>query len=156
MRTGDPATRCRRRGRPVIADSRLGILLANAHKLERDFRLEGTERQSANTTWEQPWGERSFVRNRINELRVRFVEKRAGAARLDVVFRVTTMASAFAMSSPTGRRFTGVEIAEELTEFAVAERRGRRGGFRSGEWNRYEYLYEQDGTRPRSAKRTRR
>ena len=70
----------------MIAESRLGFLLTDAPKLERNFRGDGATR-SVDETWEQPWGERRYVRDRYNELRVRFVEKTPLAAPLDVVFR---------------------------------------------------------------------
>jgi alpha-glucosidase len=137
---GRPGYALSRRGRPVIADSRLGILLANAHKLERDFRLEGTERRSADSTWEQPWGERRFVRDRYQELRVRFVEKPPRGRRLDVIFRVHDDGIGFRYEFPAQASLPRVEIADELTEFKVAEP-ATAWWIPAGEWNRYEYLY---------------
>ena len=72
-----------RADRPVINESRLGFILADAPKLERNFTLGGTRTRSSDETWEQPWGERRFVRNRFNELRVTLVEKSALGAQPD-------------------------------------------------------------------------
>ena len=61
----------------MILPSRLGFMLTDAPKLERNFEIAvASETRSADETWEQPWGERRFVRNRYNELRVRLTEKR--------------------------------------------------------------------------------
>src|SRR5687768_1072653 len=106
---GRPGYALSRLGRPVIADSRLGILLANAHKLERNFRLEGTERRSADSTWEQPWGERRFVRDRYQELRARLVEEPPRGRRLDVVFRVHDDGIGFRYEFPAQASLTRVE-----------------------------------------------
>ena len=104
--------RSARLARSVIAESRLGFILADAPKLERGFRLEGKEQRSADETWEQPWGERRFVRDRYNELRVRLVEKALPGRRLDVVFR--------ALDDGIGFRY---EFPEQA---ALAGRRDRR------------------------------
>src|SRR5688572_17774109 len=138
---GRPGYALARDGVPVIAESRLGFILANAPKLERDFRLDGSERRSSDTTWEQPWGERRFVRDRYNELRVRFVEKAAGGRRLDVVFRAHDDGIGFRYEFPAQAPLATVGIVDELTEFAVAEP-ATAWWIPAGEWNRYEYLYQ--------------
>ncbi|HEU5468041.1 MAG TPA: glycoside hydrolase family 97 catalytic domain-containing protein, partial [Steroidobacteraceae bacterium] len=139
---GRPGYALSRRGRPVIAESRLGILLANTHKLERGFKLEGTERRIADSTWEQPWGERRFVRDRYQELRVRLVEKPSRGRRLDVVFRLHDDGIGLRYEFPAQASLRRVEITDELTEFAVAEP-ATAWWIPAGEWNRYEYLYRQ-------------
>ena len=78
---GRPEYQVKRLGRPVIAPSRLGFLLTDAPKLERGFAIADAGRRSADDTWEQPWGERRFVRNKYNELRVRLTEGAAPARR---------------------------------------------------------------------------
>jgi alpha-glucosidase len=137
---GRPGYSIARRGRPMIAESRLGFLLTDAPKLERNFRLEGSDRRSVDETWEQPWGERRFVRNRHNELRVRFVEKKLLARRLTVVFRAFEDGIGFRYEFPEQPNLRNVNIGDELTEFAVAEP-ATAWWIPAGEWNRYEYLY---------------
>ena len=90
-------------------------------KLERGFRLEGVQRRSRDETWEQPWGERRFVRDRYKELRVRLVEKRADGRRLDVVFR--------AFDDGVGFRyeFPGQEACAKSSHRRGADRVRRRG-----------------------------
>jgi alpha-glucosidase len=138
---GRPGYAIARRDRPVIADSRLGFLLTDAPKLERGFRLAESHRRSVDETWEQPWGERRFVRNRYNELRVRFVEKRPPARNLDVVFRAFEDGVGFRYGFPEQSNLRDVNIADELTEFAVVEQ-ATAWWIPAGEWNRYEYLYQ--------------
>ena len=138
---GRPGYALARDGVPVIGESRLGFILANAPKLERDFRLDGSERRSSDTTWEQPWGERRFVRDRYNELRLRFAEKPPHGRRLDVVFRAHDDGIGFRYEFPAQASLATVEIVDELTEFAVAEP-ATAWWIPAGEWNRYEYLYQ--------------
>ena len=66
---GRPEYSVSRLGRPVVLPSRLGFILTDAPKLERNFEIASSSRRSADETWEQPWGESRFVRNRYNELR---------------------------------------------------------------------------------------
>ncbi len=139
-RDGRPAYAIARNGTPVITESRLGFLLAGAPKLERDFRIEVAERRSEDSTWEQPWGERRFVRDHHNELRVRLVEKPPRGRRLDVVFRAFDDGVGFRYEFPDQDALREVGIVDELTEFAVAEP-AIAWWIPAGDWNRYEYLY---------------
>ena len=138
---GRPGYSIARRGSPVIAESRLGFILANAPKLERNFSLAGSERRSTDDTWEQPWGERRFVHDHYNELRVHLVEKSPVDRRLDVVFRVHDDGVGFRYEFPEQAGLTDVAITEELTEFAVVEP-ATAWWIPAGDWNRYEYLYQ--------------
>jgi alpha-glucosidase len=137
---GRPGYAIARRGVPVIAESRLGFLLTDAPKLERNFRLDGSDRKSVVETWEQPWGERRFVQNRYNELRARFVEKKPLARQLTIVFRAFEDGIGFRYEFPEQANLRNVNIDDELTEFAVAEP-ATAWWIPAGEWNRYEYLY---------------
>ncbi|MFM8711872.1 MAG: glycoside hydrolase family 97 N-terminal domain-containing protein, partial [Actinomycetota bacterium] len=66
-----------RKGQPVVGESRLGFILADAPKHERNFTFVDSRSRSVDDTWEQPWGERRFVRDRHNELRIRLREAKA-------------------------------------------------------------------------------
>ena len=137
---GRPAYSVRRFGSEIIAPSRLGFMLLNAPKLERGFALASQSTRSFDETWEQPWGERRFVRNRYNELRARFTE-RAGLRRsIDLVFRVYDDGLGFRYEFPEQPNLANVEIADELTEFAVTQA-GTAWWIPAFEWNREEYLY---------------
>lgn len=129
------------RGRPLIGDSRLGFLLSDAPKLERSFKVESAATRSFDETWELPWGERRYVRNHYNELRVRLRETRSPFRALDVVFRLYDDGLGFRYEFPDQPSLEQVNIADELTEFAVVEP-ATAWWIPAGEWNRYEYLYE--------------
>ncbi len=137
---GRPGYAIARHGAPVIAESRLGFLLTDAPKLERNLRLADSSRRSFDETWEQPWGERRTVRNRYNELRVRFIEKTPLARSFEVVFRAYEDGVGFRYEFPEQPHLANVNIADELTEFAVVEP-ATAWWIPAGEWNRYEYLY---------------
>lgn len=138
---GRPGYTVARKGQPVIEESRLGFLLTDGPKLERNFKATGTSARSTDETWEQPWGERRFVRNHFNELRVTFTEQAGLARSFDVVFRVYDHGFGFRYEFPDQASLRHVNILEELTEFAVADP-ATAWWIPGGEWNRYEYLYQ--------------
>lgn len=137
---GRLAYRVARDGKPLIGDSRLGFLLRNGRQLLRGFELQAQASHSADDTWEQPWGERRFVRDHYNELRAQFVERDHDHRRLDVVFRVFDDGVGFRYEFPKQPALDEVQIAEELTEFAIA-RPATAWWLPAYEWNREEYLY---------------
>ena len=141
---GKPAYTVSRRGQPVIAESRLGFLLTDAPKLERNFTLAEQRTRSSDQTWEQPWGEWRYIRDHYNELTVRLVEKIKPGRSLVVVFRVFDDGVGFRYEFPDQPQLQHVNIADELTEFAVADQ-GTAWWIPGGEWNRYEYLYRKTG-----------
>jgi alpha-glucosidase len=137
---GRPGYTVSRGGRLIVNESRLGFLLTDAPKLERNFRGDGVQTRSVDETWEQPWGERRYVRDRYNEMRVRLVEKTPLARALVVVFRAFDDGIGFRYEFPDQPRLREVNIGDELTEFTIADQ-GTAWWIPGGEWNRYEYLY---------------
>lgn len=129
-----------REGKPLISPSRLGFLLADVPKLERNFVIDTQASRSSDETWEQPWGERKLVHNHFNELRVRLKERTGAHRMLDVVFRVYDYGMGFRYEFPDQPGLKRVNIVDELTEFAVATP-ATAWWTPGGEWNRYEYLY---------------
>jgi alpha-glucosidase len=127
-----------RKGQPLIAPSRLGFLFTDALRFERNMSLTSKSERSSDSTWEQPWGERRFVRDRYNELRVRLAETSGTKRELDVVFRVFDDGVGFRYEFPA--RWQTVRIQDELTEFALVPQ-ATAWWIPAGELNRYEYLY---------------
>ena len=137
---GRPGYTVSRHGKLVIGESRLGFLLSDAPKLERNFALTSSVTRAVDETWEQPWGEWRYVRNHFNELRVRFTEKAAPMRGLDVVFRVYDDGLGFRYEFPDQAALHEVNITEELTEFDVVEP-ATAWWITAGEWNRLEQLH---------------
>jgi alpha-glucosidase len=130
-----------RLGEVVIAPSRLGFLLRDTEKLERNLQLASQHSSSFDSSWEQPWGERRHVRNHYSELRVRLSETIKLKRSFDVVFRLYDDGLGFRYEFPQQDQLSDVIIDDELTEFVVAEP-ATAWWIPAGEWNRYEYLYQ--------------
>ncbi|WP_394696605.1 glycoside hydrolase family 97 protein [Pseudoxanthomonas japonensis] len=137
---GRPAYAVSRKGQAVITPSRLGFLLLDAPKFERNIEIVQPRTRSVDETWEQPWGERRFIRNHYNELTVTLKEKAKPFRRFDVVFRVFDDGVGFRYRFPKQAGLEQVKIGEELTEFSLA-RDATAWWIPAGEWNREEYLY---------------
>jgi alpha-glucosidase len=116
---GRLAYRIDRRGAPLVGWSRLGFLLANAPPLDGGFSLASRSERAQDDTWEQPWGERRFVRDHFRELRLSFVQKEVAQRRLDLVFRVFDDGVGFRYEFPEQPQLREAAILDELTEFAV-------------------------------------
>jgi alpha-glucosidase len=132
--------RVQRFGEPVLDNSRLGFLLREGGRLERNLSLATQSTRSVDQTWEQPWGERRFVRDRHNELRATIQETTKAKRRFDVVFRVFDDGIGFRYEFAAQDALPQVTIDDELTEFVFA-RDATAWWIPAGEWNRYEYLY---------------
>jgi len=137
---GRPEYSVSRFGRLVIAPSRLGFLLTDAAKLERNFTITAEAATQHDDTWEQPWGERRFIRNHYTQLRVHLSERSDLERRIDVVFRIYDDGVGFRYEFPDQPNLKTVKIGDELTEFAVADP-GTAWWIPAFEWNREEYLY---------------
>ncbi|MBY0393887.1 MAG: glycoside hydrolase family 97 N-terminal domain-containing protein, partial [Novosphingobium sp.] len=131
-----------RKGKLLIGASKLGFTLTDGLAMVRGFRITGSETASADSTWEQPWGERRFVRDHHNELLVR-LEQNAdyGARRMNVRFRLFDNGFGFRFELPEQPAMKTMKIADEWTEFSVAQP-GTAWWIPGGEWNRYEQVYQ--------------
>jgi alpha-glucosidase len=137
---GRLAYRIDRFGEPVLTSSRLGFLLRDG-RLERNLELVSQARRGVDETWEQPWGESRFVRNRYEELRASVRETVNRKRAFDVVFRVYDDGVGFRYEFPHQTDASDVIIDDELTEFVIADP-ATAWWIPAGEWNRYEYLYQ--------------
>ena len=88
------------------------------------------EQKAIDDTWEQPWGERRYVRNHCTELRVTLREKTGARRQLTVVFRVFDDGVGFRYEFPEQAALSQVNIVEELTEFDDRRSRPPPGGYR--------------------------
>jgi alpha-glucosidase len=121
----------------VIAPSKLGFILKSGKNFSSGFRLESAQTSDFDQTWEQPWGERQFVRNNYRELMVTLA---GGADSLKIQFRLYDDGLGYRYLFPDS--LVGDEITSELTEFNFAES-GTAWWIEARLSNRYEYLYKE-------------
>lgn len=139
---GRIAYRVLRDGKPLIADSQLGMRLANGPELFGRFVLQGQKTRSVDDSWEQPWGEERKVRNQFNELHAQLAENARDKRQIDLVFRVYNDGIGFRYEVPKQPNLGTVKIQGETTELTIANPKGATAWWiPAGEWNRYEQLY---------------
>lgn len=138
---GKPFYRVERDGEEIIAASTLGFQLTDGDPLRRNFEVVGVTLAEEDSTWEQPWGERRFVRDHHRAMTVTFAEKDDTPRSFSVQVRVFDDGFGFRYEFPAQPGFDIARIADELTEFNLAVT-GTAWWIPAGDWNRYEYLYE--------------
>jgi len=122
-RDGYPTYEVRRFGTAVIAPSHVGFIFKDAGKMTRELRLaaDSVPAKSVDDTWEQPWGERRYVRNHYTEQTLRLVEAKEPHRTFSMTFRVYDDGVGFRYDFPDQPGLHDVKIADELTEFNVAD-----------------------------------
>ncbi len=138
---GRPTYAIARNARPLIADSRLGFLFTDAPAMARGFAAKGISRNRVDLSWTQPWGEWRTIRDRHNELTVRFEEKGPLKRNLAVTFRVFDEGVGFRYTVADQPNLHRANIADELTEFNFAQP-GTALWKPAYEHNREEYPYQ--------------
>lgn len=133
---GTPSWSAKWRGETVIEPSALGLVFETGRDLNQQMRLTSVERSSTDETWQQPWGERKFVRDHSNDMlaQLAFMD---GTPAMAIRLRVFDGGLGFRYEVPdTGSR----KITDELTEFRIASD-AKTWWIPAAGWNRYEEPY---------------
>lgn len=118
---GKPFYSVAKNGREIIKPSALGFVFADEDSLCCNFTIIGTQKDSRNEIWQQPWGEEIDVRNHYNELTFNLQEKTGKKRLLNIVFRAFDDGIGFRYEFPEQENLKDFEIIDELTEFALTE-----------------------------------
>lgn len=126
----------------IIEDSRLGLAFKKAPAFDNSFRIDSSEKNNHNETWQLPWGERKNVKNNHNELAIHFISQRQLANNYKVRFRVFNDGIGFRYEVEKQVGLHQVEIIDEATEFVIHQYdKATAWWIPSRGWNRYEYTY---------------
>ena len=107
-------------GKVALASSRLGLRLRGGAVLGADVTVLKADRDKEDSTWENPFGKRSAVRDNHRELRLQLREKSGGGRRFDLVVRLFDDGVGFRYALPAEPGATDCVVEEELTEFVFA------------------------------------
>jgi alpha-glucosidase len=107
-------------GRPVVADSRLGLAIKDGASLETGFEISGISRSSHDSTYSPVYGERSKIRDNYNQLVVDLRESRSPARRLRLTFRAYNEGAALRYTVPEQDALKDFVISAEKTQFCFA------------------------------------
>jgi alpha-glucosidase len=115
-----PYYRVTYKGAAVLADSPLGLDFAGAAPLDQDFAVSAADRETQDSTWENPFGARRTVVDHYHQLTVSLQEKRAPGQRLVIVLRAYDEGVAFRYVLPKQDAIGAFTLAAETTGFDFA------------------------------------
>ncbi|TMN78419.1 MULTISPECIES: glycoside hydrolase family 97 protein [unclassified Pseudoalteromonas] len=128
------------KNKPVINHSALGFKFKQQAPFSEGFKITHTQKNTQNTQWQQPWGERQIVTDNHNEVAVTFKKPQGGV--FTVKFRAFNNGVGFRYEVPKQPGFENIEITKELTEFAITDSQSATAWWIPARgWNRYEYVY---------------
>jgi len=113
--SGQPQYRFSSNGKSVIEPSLLGFEFEGIRKMTEGFEVVATEINTADTVWEQPWGEFKKIRDHHNELIIHL--KDSEGRLVDIIFRVFDDGLGFRYSFPKQPNLDKVKISNEITQF---------------------------------------
>lgn len=128
------------KGSAVIADSRLGFQFKNIPPLDHGFQLVNSEISEFDETWEQPWGEKRWIRDHHNQLTVSLQETDGLKRKMNVIFRVFDDGVGFRYEIPQQDGLDSLIVADEETEFRLTDNH-QAWWIPAYRDNRFEYLY---------------
>ena len=125
-------------GEQIINQSQLGFHFANAKSFANGLSVRLIEERTVDETWEQPWGERQFVRNHYSE---QLVELSDGIRTLGLRIRVFDDGIGFRYEFDEQFHDSELLISDELTQFNIADRNSQVHWLKALQKDRYEYEY---------------
>jgi alpha-glucosidase len=105
-------------GTPILNESRLGLRLRDGGVLGDDVEMVDSSRTESDTTWTNPLGKRSEVRDHHRQLTVLLRERRDPDRTFSVVFRAFDDGVGFRYLLPKWNGLDDFVVDEELTQFA--------------------------------------
>ena len=110
-----------RDGRPLLTPSLLGFQFRGQPPLQDSLRIVDSTRSSFDTTWTQPWGEVSRIRDHHNELKVAVEERSPPNRKFTLAVRAFNDGVAFRYEFAAQPALQDFEMMDELTEFVMAD-----------------------------------
>src|SRR2546423_6947562 len=110
-----------RDGRTLLTPSLLGFQFRGQPLLRDSLRIVDSSRSAFDTTWTQPWGEVSRIRDHHNELKLNVEERTAPNRKFTLAVRAFNDGVAFRYEFPAQPALQDFEITDELTEFVMAD-----------------------------------
>jgi len=108
------------RGKALLVDSPMGLDFLGSNPLDQGFEVLGTDRDSHDSTWDNPFGARREVHDHYNQLKVSLRERQAPNRRMDLIFRAYDAGVAFRYALPAQVNLRQFTLAAENTGFYLA------------------------------------
>ena len=111
---GEPYYNLSYKGKPVIVDSKLGLVAKEA-KFKDNFKILSTDTASFNETWHPVWGEYQDIVNHFNQLTVNL--QNTDGLLMNVCFRVFNDGMGFRYEFPLQDKANYLAVLDEISEF---------------------------------------
>jgi alpha-glucosidase len=108
-------------GKPLLADSMLGLKFKDGATLGDNARLVKVERGQSDTTWKNKFGKRSTVRDHHNELRAFFVEQSGRPFEIEVRAFDDGIGFRYVLPQAPSAATQDFVLEEEQTQFTFPE-----------------------------------
>ncbi|MCE9687218.1 glycoside hydrolase family 97 protein [Shewanella sp. AS16] len=137
---GRPEYEVRFHDQQVIEASRLGLVFKSLGEVGTGYQITEVSRGSDDSRWQQPWGEREWIRDQHQSLTATLNN---GKYSFKLEFRLFDDGLGFRYIFPEQQGLNTLEITDELTEFVVPSPQQTQAWWIPARgWNRYEYLYK--------------
>ena len=143
LKDGRPFYAVQYQNQTIVQLSKLGFTFQNTPPLNQNFEIVTSNQSTYDQTWEQPWGEKRWVRDHHNEWDITLQETTDLHRLMKVVFRVFDNGVGFRYEIPEQTHVDSLIILDEETEFNLAED-FTAWWIPAYQNNRYEYLYSQN------------
>jgi alpha-glucosidase len=104
-------------GRPILADSPLGLRFAGAPPLDHGFAISSSATASHDSPWQDRINDNRTVRDHYNQLMIHLQERAAPHRRMDLIFRAYDSGIAFRYFLPRQQALGNFTLTEEDTGF---------------------------------------
>ncbi len=104
-------------GKPLLADSVLGLAFTGGTTLGPDAKIVDTQQSHRNTTWDSPLGQQRTVPDRCHELRIDLSQGTSPTREFALVARAYDNGVAFRYDLPEASGLGDFTLQRELTEF---------------------------------------
>ncbi len=128
-----------RKGKEVVKDSRLGLILKDQPSFDKNFEIVHIDTSSYDETWKPVWGQVSQIRNNYNELKITLNQKNIKNRVMVLTFRLFNDGLGFRYEFPEQKSLKYFIVEDELTEFAMTG--DHKTFWIPGDYDSQEYTY---------------
>ncbi|OOG78184.1 glycoside hydrolase family 97 protein [Flavobacterium sp. A45] len=140
VNNGQPSYTVNYNGKPVIAESNLGIKLKEKQALDANFEIQSSKETTFNESWKPVLGQKASIQNHYNELTVSLVQKETNV-KMNIIFKVYDEGVAFRYEFPKQEKLNYFIISDEVSQFNLTE--DYKAFWIPGDFDTNEYPYNE-------------
>jgi len=137
---GKPTYSVSYKSKPIVKESKLGILIKESKNLDSNFRIDSIGQKRFNETWQPVLGEQSNIKNSYNEMTVALSQPSTDR-RINIIFKVFDEGVAFRYEFPKQKNLNYFIISDEKSQFNLAG--NHKTFWIPGDYDSQEYAYNE-------------